>query len=269
MTPTVMGQKIEEILQICKKLIRHSKHNPSNEETPDQNDQPDRDGGADLQAIVRDSPNKGEQRNPQQKKWFWDSWSVQDRIQISLAIFTALAVASGVWSNIQTRSLVKTAQDTYATANRPYIGPNGGTISTLVNQSDNKPYGVQIKSDVKNYGTAPGEDFEFTWEVRINGVAISADPKRGSPYTLFPGETASLTGMIEGSPVFDDIDAGRSILQINLHIKYKGNNKSYEYCERQQYDFRYHDMLTMGPVCDDPWAKGPHPPPAAIQNLRP
>jgi hypothetical protein len=156
-----------------------------------------------------------------------------------------------------------TTQKIFDAGNRPYVGPNGGIISTLVNQADNKPFGMKIKSQVKNFGTAPGEDFSFTWEVRIDGNKIATDPKHGVPYTLFPGEVANLDGTIKG-PTFYDLESGKTILQINLIIRYRNGKNRYDYCERQQYDAAYHDMLSMGPTCDAPWAKGPIPPPAAM-----
>jgi hypothetical protein len=182
-----------------------------------------------------------------------------------LAVVIIYAGLTG-YQACQTHSLVSTAQNTYDAANRAYIGPNGGTITTILNETDKRPIGMEFKTQVKNFGTAPGEDFLFRWEPRIDGEAITLPSFGSKPYTLFPTETADLDGRVTGPPYLD-LASGHKVLQMNIRISYRSNGKVYTYCERQQYDPIHVNFLDLGPRCDDPWGKGPIPGPA--QGLTP
>jgi hypothetical protein len=138
-TPTVMGQKLEEILRACKELLHRSKH-PNPDDTHDQHDNTNGQGYTRFEIIVRDSAHKGDQQEENKKYRFWKDWTIADRIQMVLAITTTGAVLSGVWSNIQTRALVKTAQQTYETTNRPYVGLNLITPTPFRQESELPPF---------------------------------------------------------------------------------------------------------------------------------
>jgi hypothetical protein len=92
-------------------------------------------------------------------------------------------------------------QKIFDAGNRPYIGPNGGTITTMINQSDNKPFGMEVKSEVKNFGTVPGDDFELMWEVSGTSWPCESECPAACRVTPASGEPSDAEISMKSNPM--------------------------------------------------------------------
>lgn len=129
MTINAIGQKLDQLLTLCKTHFHKLDHlerllgrqDPNDGETHDENEKSEGNGTSSAHALRGGSPDHRHASNPNDKQSFWKRPDTANKIQLSLALTTLLAVISGVSSNLQTRALVNTAQATYEASARPYI----------------------------------------------------------------------------------------------------------------------------------------------------
>jgi hypothetical protein len=214
---------------------------------------------------VRLEPNFVTQHESEQK----DAESHNDKTELIgwLTLF-AVVVYAGLtgWQGWETRTLVKTAQDTYNAIDRPYIGVSGAFAflerrdengkTTRVGEEDRTSANTMSFSfQVKNYGSVPAVNTVTRLDVRINGVPIPGTHFSDAGSEMFPGEEFQIGG-IAGYEVYPSIALGKSIFQVNVHTTYEYAGRSYDNCERQQYVPDVATFIELGPICDQPWAKG-------------
>jgi len=198
------------------------------------------------EVVVKSPIEISQKNNPDD-----ESQNTRDKIRLVIEIVGLVLVAIYAYLTYWQAS---TTQNIFDAGNRPYVGPTPGSITFLSNDANSPAHGMTIALAVKNYGTAPGEGFTLTWEPAVSGVRTDVVSDASKPSTIFPGEVVNLRGTINGQG-FYDIQTGKALLQFNVRIHYKGKSKTYDTCERQQYDPQNRDMIELGPICDTPWAK--------------
>jgi hypothetical protein len=183
---------------------------------------------------------------------------------LEVSTLFAVLVYSGLtaWQGYMTRALVKTAQDTYEAADRPYIGfgdvevrliyPNEKIGATEPKPIPKDAIGMAYRVQVKNFGTVPGTLTRDDIDVRINGTKIPTRGVSANPSELFPGESVSVNGTI-GAKTYQDILRGDVILAAKIWISYGHANHNYGNCERIQYAPDQIAFYNLGAICDTPW----------------
>ena len=166
-------------------------------------------------------------------------------------------------ANDMTRRLVATAQQTFDTSNRPYVGVSGTSLSFqhydgLGNFVDDQTRTEQSNRLLltiywKNFGTVPARKFKPSLDLRVRGEVMAVPMNVTSGTAVFPSEISEITDYVDGEP-YADVVAGRAVLQYNISFSYVGvSDKPYQECERYQYLPSSGVMLDLGARCDDPW----------------
>jgi hypothetical protein len=190
-------QKLDEIIRSCKEQIQKLSHidrllsKVLPNDTQAQNGDDNAAGNRNIGSVssIRNTPNQTQQNKPRTKE---DSWNLANKIQVFLATFTFLAVASGVWSNVQTRQLVATTQDQFIFAKldrRAWIQVKDDAF--LATKIDDIKY-FQFPVYIQNFGKSPANKIVIVSAVDLpmSNEAPSFDYSRaisGSNIPMFPG----------------------------------------------------------------------------------
>jgi hypothetical protein len=177
---------------------------------------------------------------------------------IAVVIYAGLTA----WQGCETRQLVKTAQDTYEAAGRPYIGfgdvrvdliyPKEKAGAAKLERIPKNAIGMAYNVQVKNFGTVSGILTRDDIDVRINGAKVRTKGVPAKPSELFPGESISVNGTISAE-TFQDILRGDVILEANIWISYSHANHNYDNCERIQFAPDQLVFFNQGAICGTPW----------------
>ncbi len=181
---------------------------------------------------------------------------------IAVIIYAGLTA----WQGWQTRSLVRTAQDTYNAVDRPYVGTDGasaillrmdgkGKITRVGEEDRASANMMSFNFEIKNYGAVPALNKVTHIETRIDGVFIPTSHVSDRGSEMFPGETFELPGSA-GIDIYPAIASGKSVFQVDIRNTYEYAGRSYEYCEREQYYPLAAGFINLGPMCGQPWTKG-------------
>lgn len=180
------------------------------------------------------------------------------------AFFAAAAYgAVAFWQSYETRTLVKTAQDTYTAIDRPYVGidtvdrafikldAHGNVINLGGNAKGAQAMGYRIGT--KNYGSVPAEKFSSESKMTIGDEQVPGIYASKTPGELFPGQTVFFVVSV-GQSSYEDVIYGRKRLSLFVHLTYQYAGKSYEYCEKQQYEVGPRSSLVSAGVdCSPGW----------------
>jgi hypothetical protein len=132
----------------------------------------------------------------------------------------------------------------YEAANRPYLGSDGFEV-----HNDPKRHSLFIRSNVKNFGSVPATG-DLTWKWSVDGKEQQAEggvPRKS--VIVFPGQSVH-TDIQFGLDLYDAIEQGRSMISVRIVSKYRGaSDKSYGYCEDEQYVPHEHGLAAVG-ACD-------------------
>lgn len=176
-------------------------------------------------------------------------------VVIGLFVFICLSA----WQSCLTTRLVALSQRTFDISQRPYIGvsnisrsftrklPNGQEIA--VDSPDSDTHALNFTIEIKNFGPAPGVNYQGHWGVFVGGVeqkGLSSQPN--SPFTLFPGESSYMTGQI-GPDDYARVMNGNKKLIIQLIVQYDGPSSPYEECTEHQFRPDTKAFFALGP-CD-------------------
>lgn len=188
------------------------------------------------------------------KQFFWSTL-------IQSATLGAVVIYAGLtgWQGCMTRTLVKTAQNTYAASERPYVGTDAITVLYQCNSAKAavvsmlpRPVGkcdaIELTARVKNFGPVPGTDFRMRWELYIDGVLEKDQPKiPDRPTTIFPSQVIETQGTVF-SPIYDDLMAARKTLEVRLFVNYSGADGAYPpICEIQRFHPVVYEFVDLGP----------------------
>jgi hypothetical protein len=210
----------------------------------------------DLHPDVKQADAAKEKKNDSRE-------STKRILEVSTLLAVLLYSSLTWWQGCMTRKLVKTAQDTFETSNRPYVGLSGFSVKHMGLDSNGRQFLEDSKTDrttsmvfraaVKNYGTIPGENFFVNIDFRIDGAkyGVLLVP---SPHTeIYPSEVRFVQdGIVEDR--YSAVMQGNAIAQFNLTISYDGpGHKRYGDCTRFQYLPSINDFGGLGAICDTPW----------------
>jgi hypothetical protein len=187
-------------------------------------------------------------------------------LEFITVLLIALYAGLTLWQASLTNRLLKTAQDTYAAIDRPYVGMNLVNVTPSTKDAKGSPAkagksprvevtGITYQVEIKNFGSVIGEDFRQRFEVRINGQEVLAKRISDTASEIFPGESVYVFGQVSGDPL-KLVVQGKSILQFDLSADYAYGGKQYHYCERAQFIPNPVEFVKLGPICDKPWASG-------------
>ena len=264
MTLTVLGQKADEILRSCKGILqgleridRRLAKKPVNDKASGNNEGANGQKKDKTEAPFRYCPddsygNDNQIPCPPLKR---SKLSISDRIQMTLAVITLGAVLSSVINNYETKALVKTAQDTYETTNRPYVGLSTASATHAGLGNDGKTFfspqktenttQLNVSAVIKNFGSAPGEKFDPIWNAQIDGRIVQGHKVPAGPGIIFPNQEVVFAASF-GEPDYSKIVSGTSTLQVTFDVKYEAHEKSYRYCTTQQYNPRSSAFINLG-----------------------
>lgn len=207
-----------------------------------------------TKAILKQhAEERAEDQRHSKKQLFWT--------QVAAGLVLAYTLLTGL-QTWQTRSIVKTAQDTYDATDRPYVGVAGTEIMFVGEK--NKILGEgnihldEVRSfeysvNIKNYGVVPAEKFSARMDVRLDGKPAEDRGIADVPGEIFPGQVQSIAGLVPPI-VYAPMAKGTSVMQMNVYVKYSYAGKTYADCERAQYSPDLGRFFNLGPKCGDPWA---------------
>lgn len=183
---------------------------------------------------------------------------------VSWLTFAAVVVYAALtaWQGCETRKLVKTAQDTYDAADRPYLGINGITANyvavkdgSVVNlgKSSTGAVAVAFTIEIKNFGQVPAENFRNDSDAVLAGKEISGTIPTGTKGgEVFPSESVYFPGHL-GPPYYSDVISKKSTLLIRVHLSYSYASKKYEHCEKEIFNPDVGVFESLGVDCSPGW----------------
>ncbi|HUQ15692.1 MAG TPA: hypothetical protein VM094_06525 [Gemmatimonadales bacterium] len=175
---------------------------------------------------------------PTRQHWIRDP-ALSNAVIAGAALVNLLVSAGLFWATYRTATI---AQQVFLAAHRPYVG-----ISSLDLVPDTSKHTLTMTAVLKNYGTAPAEEFDSRYEPFLNGVREPTGGVPDKPSTLFPGQMTKLTGLMR-EPSYSQISEGTATLEIIFRVSYKGpGNKPYSYNEKQRYDRAVGAFMNLGP----------------------
>jgi hypothetical protein len=209
------------------------------------------------ERLSRDTAEKN-QDTKDRKKWW---------LEVTTLVVVSIYASLTAWQGCLTHKIAKTAQDTYAAVDRPYIGVNHisvelagpdeqGRIVNLDN-SPEKATRMAFIVEVKNFGSVPGENLRDKCDMIVNGQKVPSHRIPSDAPELFPGQFVTFEGAITGD-VYKGFTQGKNTLQLEVSAEYTYGKEQYHYCERFQYGTPGGPakFITIGPKCEEPWPIG-------------
>jgi hypothetical protein len=156
------------------------------------------------------------------------------------------------WMAYETYVVAKITNRVFVEANQPHVG-----VYEVVMRSpaSNEP-GQDVFMQVKNFGTAPAEQFRAKWGMYINEQpAPHLGEHTDAAIIINPGQSVVFRAHI-GPPVLADVLSDNSRLSVEIHVAYKSRiGTPYAECSKFVFAPNTRTFASYGPACTHPYTR--------------